>query len=99
MGVRVGAEVYVRQNDAVLARGDLRPILATIVVPCVVVVGEEDQMTPPPLSEEIHHGIAGSEFHRIPGCGHLPPIEKPLVVADILRGLLSRSGRFEADRS
>jgi pimeloyl-ACP methyl ester carboxylesterase len=92
MGVRVGAETYVRQNLAVLAREDLRPVLSSISVPTQVIVGEEDLMTPPALSREIHQAIAGAELHIIPVCGHLPPIEKPLAMAERLNALLTQAG-------
>lgn len=88
MTLRVGAIAYVRQNEAVIARGDLRPILATISVPTMVVVGAEDRMTPLPCSREISDAIPGATLHVIPDCGHLPPIEKPLVAAALLRDWL-----------
>jgi pimeloyl-ACP methyl ester carboxylesterase len=91
MTVRVGAETYVRQNLAVSAREDLRPILATIAVPTEVIVGEQDVMTPMDLSREIHRMIAGAELHIIPDCGHLPPIETPRIMADRLRALLAKA--------
>lgn len=90
MTARVGAETYVRQNLAVSARQDLRPILATIAVPTQVIVGEQDQMTPLELSEEVHRLVAGSELHVIPDCGHLPPIERPQLMAGRLRALLGQ---------
>ena len=88
MTVRVGATAYVRQNEAMIARDDLRPILATISVPTMVVVGADDLMTPAACAQEISDGIPGATLHIIPGCGHLPPIEKPRVVAALLRGWL-----------
>ena len=92
MTARVGAAAYVRQNLAVLARQDLRPILASIAVPTQVICGEDDRMTPLALSQEIHQAIAGAELHVIGGCGHLPPIEKPRIMADRLRALLAQAG-------
>jgi len=91
MTVRVGADTYVRQNLAVSARDDLRPILSTIAVPTEVIVGEEDRMTPLEFSQEIHQLVGGSELHVVPACGHLPPIEKPQMMADRLRTLLAQS--------
>ena len=40
------------------------------------------------LSQEIHQLTPGSTLHVIPGCGHLPPIEKPAALAAILLGLM-----------
>ncbi len=42
-----------RQNTAVMARADQRPILPTIRVPTLVVVGENDVVTPVAMSQEI----------------------------------------------
>lgn len=84
MTVRVGATAYVRQNEAIIARNDLRPVLASVSVPTIVVVGADDLMTPLDCSQEISDGIAGAILHIIPDCGHLPPIERPRVVADLL---------------
>jgi len=91
MSVRVGARAYVRQNRAVLARGDLREVLPGIRAPTSVIVGQDDRMTPVSLSREIHRLTPGSTLHVIPGCGHLPPIEKPEAVAALLSELLQRS--------
>jgi len=92
MTARVGAETYVRQNLAVTAREDLGPILRSISIPTQVICGEDDRMTPLEMSLEIHQAIAGAELHVIPGCGHLPPIETPQVMADRLRALLAQAG-------
>jgi pimeloyl-ACP methyl ester carboxylesterase len=87
MSVRVGPKTYVRQNRAVSTRRDLREILPQIAVPTAVIVGEEDVLIPVAMSREIHDLTPGSTLHIIPGCGHLPPIEKPAIVADLLRKL------------
>jgi pimeloyl-ACP methyl ester carboxylesterase len=86
--VRVGPEVYVRQNRAVWKRPDLRKILPGIAVPTSVIVGREDVLLPVAMSREIHELTPNSTLHVIPDCGHLPPIEKPGIVADLLRGLV-----------
>ncbi len=91
MSVRVGPKAYVRQNRAVIARGDLRKALPGIRVPTAVIVGEDDRMTPVGMSREVHRLIPGSTFHVIPDCGHLPPIEKPETVAALLLELLQRA--------
>jgi pimeloyl-ACP methyl ester carboxylesterase len=87
MSIRVGPKTYVRQNRAVSARRDLREILSQIAVPTTVIAGEEDALIPVAMSREIHDLAPGSTLHVIPYCGHLPPIEEPAVVADLLRKL------------
>jgi pimeloyl-ACP methyl ester carboxylesterase len=90
MSVRVGPQTYMRQNRAVSARGDLRKVLPKVAIPTAVIVGQDDQMTPVALSQEIHALVPGSTIHIIPDCGHLPPIEKPDIVATLLKALLAR---------
>lgn len=92
MTARVGVETYVRQNLAVAARADLRPVLSTITVPTYVIVGQEDRMTPPEMSREIHQRLPGAELHLLPDCAHLPPIEKPEATAALLRELALKAG-------
>ncbi|PCE22374.1 hypothetical protein BWP39_22105 [Paraburkholderia acidicola] len=89
MSVRVGPQAYVRQNRAVIARSDLRPVLSTIDIPTIVVVGQEDRVTPVRLSYEIQSLVPESKLHAIPDCGHLPPIEKPHEVAALLSAFIA----------
>lgn len=88
MAERVGREAFLRQQAAILDRPDSRPDLAGLRLPTLVAVGEADALTPPPLAEEIAAGILGARLHRIPGCGHLPPMEAPALVTALLRDWL-----------
>lgn len=90
MTVRIGAATYVRQNDAMAARNDLLPILASVRVPTLVAVGADDLMTPVAFSQVIADAILGAELHIVPECGHLPPIERPTATADLIRAWLRR---------
>jgi pimeloyl-ACP methyl ester carboxylesterase len=58
-------------------RPDSTPTLATITVPTLVVVGEEDALTPPAEAEKIAAGVRGARLVRIPGAGHLTCLENP----------------------
>ncbi len=90
MAQRVGPEAYLRQQTAILGRGDARPLLASIAVPTLVVVGREDVMTPPAESEAIAQAIPGARLHTLPDCGHLPPMEQPALASGLLRDWLLR---------
>ena len=61
---------------ALMTRPDSTPLLHSIHCPTLVLVGDEDVITPPPLSEELHRAIAGSEFAVIPAAGHLSSLEQ-----------------------
>jgi 3-oxoadipate enol-lactonase len=74
---------------ALLTRPDSTPLLQTIHVPTLIVVGEEDTVTPPAASESMHRAIAGSELVRIPQAGHLSNLERPDVFTAALAGFLS----------
>jgi pimeloyl-ACP methyl ester carboxylesterase len=50
--------------------------LDEIKAPTLVVVGEADRVTPPPLSEDLAARIHGARLHRIPGAGHISNIER-----------------------
>ncbi len=63
--------------SVLMTRPDSRPILASIHCPTLIVVGAEDVLTPPAMSEAMHRGIAGSELVVIPGAGHLANLERP----------------------
>ena len=89
MAQRVGGEAFVRQQKAIMGRPDSRPTLERIHVPTMILVGEDDVLTPRPHAEEMHRGIAGSELHVPPGCGHLPPMERPEAVMELMRDWLA----------
>jgi pimeloyl-ACP methyl ester carboxylesterase len=88
MAKRVGGAAFLRQQQAILDRPDSRPVLATIKVPTLVAVGEQDVLTPVADSLEIHRGIAGSTLHIFGDCGHLPALEKPAETSALLRDWL-----------
>jgi pimeloyl-ACP methyl ester carboxylesterase len=89
MAERVGRDAFLRQQEAILGRPDSRPGLPAIRVPTLVAVGEEDTLTPPTLAEEMAGLIPGAVLKRIPGCGHLPPMEDPPAVTALLREWLA----------
>lgn len=91
MSLRVGMEAYARQSEAVLHRPDQRPILPTIAAPTLVVMGADDAMIPRDRAEEIVAAVPGAELAVIPDCGHLPPIEAPVALAELLARWLARA--------
>ena len=59
--------------------------LASIACPTLVVVGERDLPHVVHRSETIAETIPGAEFIRLLDCAHLPALEDPIGVANILR--------------
>ena len=62
---------------ALMTRPDSTPLLQTIHCPTLILVGSDDSVTPPALSEELHQRIAGSELTIIEDAGHLSSLEQP----------------------
>src|SRR4051812_35956583 len=60
-----------------LAALDLRPQLGQVTIPVLVVVGEHDEATPPPMSHELAAGLPQARLKVIAGCAHLPQLQAP----------------------
>ncbi len=71
-----------------VAKIDLRQRLNDIHCPTTVLVGEQDQLTPPDLAQELVTGIQGAQLHVIPESGHASPVEQPQAVTTLLSELV-----------
>jgi pimeloyl-ACP methyl ester carboxylesterase len=58
-------------------RPDSTATLASISCPALVVVGEEDGLTPPAEAEKMAAAVKGARVARIPEAGHLSNLEAP----------------------
>lgn len=90
--LRAGAHALIRQNRAIMARADLRPALAAIRCPTLVVCGDTDLLTPPDHSREIAAAIPGARLEVVPDCGHLLTLEQPQQVNALLLDWLAGLG-------
>ena len=85
-----GADAFVRQQSAIMGRIDSRPSLAAITAPTLIVVGEQDALTPSDRAEVMAQGIQGARLVTIPRSGHLSPLEQPDAVTFTLTEWLGR---------
>ena len=90
MSERVGGDVYIRQQRAIMGRIDSLPHLKDIAVPTLVGVGALDKMTPPELAEEMASHIPNAELVQFPDAAHLPTMEDPGPVVEAMQGWLGR---------
>jgi 3-oxoadipate enol-lactonase len=67
-----------------LAAMDLRPLLGDIRAPTLVLCGRDDAATPPKHSEIIARGIAGARLELLDDAAHLPSIERPDRVSELV---------------
>lgn len=73
------------------ARPDSSDLLPRIHCPTLVLVGEQDTLTPPAEAEKLAQAIPGARLEIIAGAGHLSNLEQPArfthLVEDFLAGL------------
>jgi pimeloyl-ACP methyl ester carboxylesterase len=84
MAEDVGPEAFVRQQQAIMGRPDSRPALAAIACRTLVLVGEQDELTPPALAHEMAQGIRAAQLRVVPECAHLSTLERPREVSRAL---------------
>lgn len=76
--------------EGLKTRPDSTPQLANITCPTLVIVGDQDELTPVPLSEAIARQVRHSELVLIPGAAHLSNLEQPQAFNRALWTFLDR---------
>lgn len=71
-------------------RPDSTETLAGLAVPALLVVGEEDTVTPPAEMAALAQRMPRGELAVIPAAGHTPTVERPVATAEVLVAFLSR---------
>jgi 3-oxoadipate enol-lactonase len=85
--LRTDPEVF-RAACGQLAELDLRPELLRVTVPVLVLVGEHDEATPPPMSRELAALLPDARLKIIPGCAHVPQLQSPEIFLDAIGDFL-----------
>lgn len=67
---------------------DIRKRLQEIALPCLVLCGREDRMTPPSWSEALARGLPDSRLEILGGCSHMLLLEQPERVNALLDDFL-----------
>lgn len=88
---RWGRQIVARSTPAAAIRlyeslyeVDLRPHLASITVPTLLIHGENDQIVPVHEAQKLAAQLPNSELLILPGAGHVPTITRPQAVADAI---------------
>ncbi len=76
--------IFVQTDPAVviaaceaLAAMDLRPDLAKITIPVLVLVGAQDEATPPPMAHELAELLPNAKLVVLDGLAHVPQLQAP----------------------
>ncbi len=88
MVMRATPEQHARQIRALLQRPDAGPLLATITVPTLVIVGRQDEWSPVAQHEAIVDAVATARLEIVDGSGHMVTVEQPDAVTALLRDWL-----------
>ncbi|MCU0579549.1 MAG: alpha/beta hydrolase [Desulfobacterota bacterium] len=70
-------------------RFDRSENVGTITLPTLILVGEQDVMTPPAFAEDLQKQILNSKLVQVPGAGHLVMLEKPREVNQAMEDFVS----------
>ncbi|MBM4378276.1 MAG: alpha/beta fold hydrolase [Deltaproteobacteria bacterium] len=71
-------------------REDSRDVLHRYGGPLLVMVGEQDVVTPPDRARQMAELVPGAVLVQVPGAGHLPNVEKPALVNEALASFVAR---------
>ncbi len=75
---------------AMLGRNDTTEYLGKIKIPVLVICGEKDALTPPPVMKAMADKINGAEFVIIKNSGHMSPMENPEEVNEAIKIFLEK---------
>lgn len=82
---------YAQQARA-LSDADVRPYHRGITCPTLLLVGDEDPVTPLAWQQAIQEAIPGSRLRIIPGTAHMPMLESPMAITAALQEFLAGLG-------
>lgn len=77
MARALGAQCFVRQSRAMQRRPDAQKVLIKNKIPCMVLCGAHDTITPPKRHEFMAELIPYAELVTLDDAGHLPSLESP----------------------
>lgn len=78
MAAETSADVFQRQQKAIMARRDNRPMLAGIKILVLLVIGRYDGVfSADQFAEAMYTQIPGARLEIIEDCGHMAQIERP----------------------
>ena len=84
MARRVGGQDGGAQMRALAESADVWERLGSIHIPSLVLWGKEDALVPVATGRRLSDALPHAHYFALDDCGHLPTIEKPFEVTDIV---------------
>ena len=91
MALRAGPARFAAHQAAIAGRPDSMALLPMLDLPCTIIAGADDRVTPPDAARAMAGAIRGSRLVILPETGHLAPLERPAALAEALHALLGSS--------
>lgn len=85
---RIGAEVTYA-DFKICDNFDILNRLSSIEIPCLIIVGKQDQLTPVKYSEYFHNKIKNSELRIINKAGHMVMVEKQIEFNQAIKDFIT----------
>lgn len=83
MAHAVGGAAGALQARALAGQADIRTRSGELKMPVLVLWGEQDAIVPASAGRKLADALPNALFHLLPGCGHLPTLEKPVESTEI----------------
>ncbi|MEC5321666.1 alpha/beta fold hydrolase [Aurantimonas sp. A3-2-R12] len=90
MAEAIGADIFARQQEAIIGRRDQTSLLPCIDVPTTVLAGIHDQIISPDRSREMAAAMPASTLDLLDGVGHMVTMEAPDAASAVIRRHLQR---------
>ncbi len=89
MAENLGEGVFIRQSRALQRRPDQQKTMRWIKLPALVLAGRSDTLVPLRRQEFTANLMPFGQFHIIEDAGHLPSLEQPDQVTDLIEAFLN----------
>jgi pimeloyl-ACP methyl ester carboxylesterase len=90
MAYDTGADTFLKQQRAIMARPDSRPSLNAIPCPTLLIYGRSDGITTMEHQQQMLDAIPNARLEIVEGSGHMVTLEKPQAVNGLLSQFLGR---------
>ena len=98
MALRAGADVFLRQNEAVITRVDRTHVFKTLTGPALFLWGRHDQFSPPERAHAYADVTPNARVVVVEDSGHLPTLEQPDAATRAVRAWLEALRRALSTR-